>query len=273
MNILGKKNWQRNLVHEVISLGDDLLKLREKIGFTEGEWSGTQFKSRADQYAHSRISRFLNSGATGVPIVSEEDESGYKFLNESLYWLVDPIDGTRSYCEGFDGFVIQLCLMKNSRPIWSCIHAPAEETTYIAERGEGAFVNGVKSTRTSPPGRRCLIDNYPSPKGICKKVYDALPATDYLESGSLGLKICKVADGQADIFIKNVELKIWDIAPAELFLNEMGGSIVDFRGNPLTYIERVDLTEGLVVTGNSCDIESILNSVKIVIDEEAISIC
>jgi 3'(2'), 5'-bisphosphate nucleotidase len=267
LNIFKKKNWKRDVVQEIISLGNDLLKLRKNNGFTQGEWSGTQFKSTADKYAHSIIFEFLQSIAPSIPIVSEEDECSYGFLNERLYWLVDPIDGTRSYCENYNGFVVQLCLMENSSPIWSCIHAPAEATTYVAERGAGAWINGMQATRKSPKGRQLLIDNYPNPRGICKKVYDLIPSAEYLESGSLGLKICKVGSGQADIFVKNVELKIWDIAPAELFLTELGGSIVDFYGRSLSYIDSIKLTDGLIAVGSPIEIETVLTAVKTIINQ------
>lgn len=252
MSIFGPKLWKESLIVEISRLGRELLEFRED-GLTNGEWLGTQFKSQADEFSHVRILECLKSIKSNTPVVSEEDTSSYKYIRENLYWLIDPVDGTRSYCEGFKGFVIQVCLMRESQPIWSCVHAPAERKTYTAEYGVGAFINGKIFTRAACPNRCVVVDNYPFPTGVSKRLYDGLPASGYLESGSLGLKVCKVADGQADLFVKDVELKTWDIAPAELFLSEVGGSLKDLSGRPINYCDSVELTRGLIAAGSQVD--------------------
>ena len=253
------EEWKHNVVTQVYALGSDLCALRDSKSFTAGEWQGTQFKSHADSYAHARTCEFLHTITPGVRVVSEEDPQGHNFLNEELYWLIDPIDGTRSYCEGYQGFAIQICLMSRGRPTWSCIYAPAELRMYVAQHEGGAFVNGLRLSRPMSYARRCLIDNYPEPRGIACRVFQNLPATEYVESGSLGLKICKVADGQADIFVKNVETKIWDIAPAELFLTEVGGYLTDLEGRPFCYDQEVSLKNGLVAVVSREELDKVLS--------------
>ena len=260
--MLQAEDWKHNLVSQVYSLGTDLCSLRDSNSFTAGEWKGSQFKSQADDYAHARTCEFLHKITPGVRVVSEEDPRGHHFLGEELYWLIDPIDGTRSYCEGFQGFAIQICLMANGRPTWSCVYAPAESRMYVAQTEGGAFVNGLRVSRSVPYARRCLVDNYPEPRGIASSVFQNLPATEYLESGSLGLKICKVADGQADIFVKDVEIKVWDIAPAELLLKEVGGYLTDLEGKPICYNQDVNLRNGLVATASKEVLDSVLSVVS-----------
>jgi len=83
--------------------------------------------------------------------------------------------------------------------------------------------------------RLLLIDNYPEPRGIADALVKRLPATGYVECGSIGLKACRVADGTADLFVKDVVIRDWDIAPADLILQEAGGCITNVDGHDLRY--------------------------------------
>ena len=67
-------------------------------------------------------------------------------------------------------------------------------------------------------------DNYPKAKGIAAEIACDLDIQGYLESGSIGLKICRVAEGKAHLFVKDIELYDWDVAAPHLILRESGGS-------------------------------------------------
>ena len=60
--------------------------------------------------------------------------------------------------------------------------------------------------------------------------------TGYIESGSISLKICRIADGTADVFFKDVLLRDWDIAPAALILTEAGGNFTGICGKPFPFV-------------------------------------
>ena len=74
----------------------------------EGHWSGDQFKSQADIDSHLHLSHSLSLLFPDIPIVSEE--SDFRCFDASEYLIIDPIDGTRSYVEGFSGWVVQASL-------------------------------------------------------------------------------------------------------------------------------------------------------------------
>ena len=73
---------------------------------------GSQFKSDADKLANKLLTKLLNDFTPKIKVVSEEDDKSHKKIRPKMYWLIDPIDGTRSFVEGFDGFVTQLALYK-----------------------------------------------------------------------------------------------------------------------------------------------------------------
>lgn len=215
-------------------VGADLLLWRASGG-ADGAWEGHQFHARADLWAHDRILTGLAELQTGCPIVSEEDGADGKAAAGERYWLVDPIDGTASYAQGFAGFVTQVALMEHECPILAVVFAPQSNELFVAEQGRGAFRNGTRLRLPQASPSLTLVDNYPSPRGLAADLYGDLSFTKYVESGSTGLKICRVADGTADALFKDCGLRDWDIAPPHLILQEAGGHLADGLGNTIRY--------------------------------------
>lgn len=215
-------------------VGGLILNWRDS-GILEGNWEGTQFKAKADNLAHHELEKRLKEIEPLLPVVSEEDLGSLKEKRPERYWLIDPIDGTASFVNGFPGFVTQVALMENDRPICSAIFAPALNELYTAENGKGAFLNGKRLMLKPKKELEAIIDNYPEPRGIAKQAFDNLGFKRYVECGSIGLKICKVADGTADLFIKDVIVRDWDLAAPELVLEEAGGTLTDIEGKSIEY--------------------------------------
>ena len=239
-------------------VGEKLLKMRSQ-GSVQGTWHSTQLKSEADLIAEQLILRGLRTLTPGMRIVSEEDETSHAVDRLARYWLVDPIDGTASYCEGYSGFVTQIALMEGSRPVLSAIFAPVLDLMYLAELGKGSSVNG-STLRVKPQANDViLIDNYPEPRGLAKLLNKQLPCTGYVESGSIGLKICRVADKQADLFVKDVIVRDWDLAPGHLILHEAGGILRDLNGCAINYNGSMEQSKGLIAATSENLVDRVTN--------------
>jgi 3'(2'), 5'-bisphosphate nucleotidase/myo-inositol-1(or 4)-monophosphatase len=224
----------RELANIVYDVGTLLLKWRNAEIF-EGTWEGSQFKARVDQMAHMAIKNRLEDITPQIPIISEEDPTTNVRNRPDYYWLIDPIDGTASFIGGFPGFVTQVALIKDSSPLMVAVYAPILGSLYLAERGQGATLNGQPLHLSSNREPLILIDNYPEPRGVTRAAYEDLKFFRYIECGSISLKICKVADGAADVFFKNVVIKDWDLAAPHLVLEEAGGVLRDINGKIITY--------------------------------------
>jgi len=221
------------LIELVRDVGRQLLSWRTSGG-VQGEWHGTQFHAKADQWAHRGLCLGLKVLEPAIPVVSEEDATEDPRPGADRYWLIDPIDGTASYAGGFDGFVTQVALMEHQVPILAVVYAPVYQDLFVAMKGSGATLNGARL----PLGRSTeltLIDNYPTPRGIAADLYREMSFSRYLECGSIGLKICRVAEGVADVFLKDVLVRDWDLAAPHLILHEAGGCLVDGAGAEITY--------------------------------------
>lgn len=213
------------------TVGSGLLHWQGRAG---GEWQGAQLKTEADREAHRALSSAL-TGLLNVPVLSEEDPASHTDPRADCYWLIDPIDGTASLAGGFSGFVTQAALMQNGEPVLAAVYAPALEQMYTAEKGKGAFCNGERIRVSQNERRLILTDNYPEPRGTAAKMMKALPCTGYLESGSISLKILRVADGSADLFFKDVVVRDWDVGAPVLVLQEAGGFFTAVDGNPYLF--------------------------------------
>lgn len=239
----------------LVSLGARLMTLR-RSGLKASTRHRDQVKSEADIIAHEFLVHEFSHCWGGVPIVSEEDESGHVARSADRYWLIDPIDGTASYCDGFDGFVTQAALMEAGRPVLGVVHGPALHLTYKAAIGTEPTCNNAPIRVSSRHTALVLIDNYPEPRGIARRVYDALGFRRYIESGSIALKICRVADGTADLFVKDVPVRDWDLAPAHLLLESAGGALASYDGSPVTYSGPVE-KHGLLAASSQRMIDAV----------------
>tara|TARA_R110000868_G_scaffold153644_10_gene379186 strand:- start:18374 stop:19147 length:774 start_codon:yes stop_codon:yes gene_type:complete len=229
--------------------GKALLKLNLNQR-SQGQWEGSQFKAGADNLAHQFLKSEL-SKKFSLPIVSEEDSDSLS--NQSAdYLLIDPIDGTASYAHGFKGWVSQIAVISNQVPVAGAILAPETGEFYFAELGKGATLNNcpIKVLTGSQQKIDSIIDNYPTPTGITKELVEHFSIPNYIESGSIGLKICKVASGTSQLFFKNMNPKDWDLAAPQVVINEAGGSLLDLSLQPFNYGRSGRSHDGIIA---SCD--------------------
>ena len=238
----------KELCEAALRIGKSLAKWNADQRFA-GRQIGTQFKAEVDKWAHDLWSQELEVISPGTAVVSEEDEQSFDARRGGTYWLIDPLDGTASFVEKFPGWVTQAALMEDHQPVASVVFAPLTEDLYFAELGKGALCNGQRLTVDPAAPVKTLVDNYPEPRGIAASTMDQFGISEYLESGSLGLKICRVASGDAEIFVKDVPVKSWDVAMGDLILSEAGGKLTTLSGDPPDY--RCDLQHSGLIACHS----------------------
>jgi len=239
-----------SLVEILVEAGRMLLARRLSGDFTFRR-SGVSVNASVDLEVHEFLAGSLAGLSAGIPVISEEDAAGRLGARPDEYWLIDPLDGTASFVDGFAGYVTQAALMRGARPVLAVVHAPSLEETFVAEVGAGAAKNGQPLRVREKGLDRCVItDNYPTPSGLVVDLMHSLGVPEYLECGSIGLKICRVADSSADLFVKDVTVRDWDLAAPQLVLEEAGGSISDGSGTRFPYAGGFE-HRGLVAGGSA----------------------
>lgn len=225
------------------SAGAALMRLRSAEHVTTEK--GDQLKTSADAAAEGWVLGLLRSAFPGEEILSEEEfeTAGREWHAPDAYWTVDALDGTRSYVDGFAGFCVQMAYVERGEVKVGVVHEPALEQTYVGARGAGAFLVGRETTRelrvqprgTWPDRTRFVDSTVPrEPVGILYERHGGV----FVELGSIGLKICRIADDSADVFIKKLTFKLWDVAPAEVVLAEAGARVGTWDGRSIPYAGR-----------------------------------
>jgi 3'(2'), 5'-bisphosphate nucleotidase/myo-inositol-1(or 4)-monophosphatase len=139
------------------------------------------------------------------------------------------------------------------------IYAPASDEYFSAISNHGAYCNGrCLSVAGASKKAKSLIDNYPQPRGIAQALKQALQIDQYVESGSIALKICRVADRSADLFVKDMSPRDWDVAAPMLLLEEAGGVLMDINGAALVLGGLDRSHQGLIAAANPLVADQVL---------------
>jgi myo-inositol-1(or 4)-monophosphatase len=166
--------------------------------------------------------------------LSEETADDPARLEQSYVWIVDPIDGTRAFASGHPDWAISIALVREGRPVLGLLHAPIHDRLYEARLGEGAFCNGerlqVSEAEDIPHARvtgpKPLVDRLERHMGPVER----LPKVP-----SLALRLARVAEGSIDIGLVSANAQDWDIAAADLLLQEAGGRLTELDGSTPAY--------------------------------------
>ena len=205
----------------------------------------------ADRLAHELILQHLSRITPEIPVLSEEsaEEAAGGRRGWSRFWLVDPLDGTKEFINRNGEFTVNIALVDDGEAVLGVVHTPAMEVTHFAARGCGAHrrdAAGTRSIRTRPfdPARVCLVASRSHAGEAVTAYRQALQqAVGEVESRSMGsaLKICLVAEAEADVYPRLGPTSEWDTAASHCVLKEAGGALLDTLGNELTYNRRETL--------------------------------
>lgn len=199
------------------------------------------------------IDRFLHAELLGAyPTdgwLSEETEDDRTRLDRRRVWVVDPIDGTRSFAEGTPEFTICVGLLIENDPVMGFVFNPATDEMFEARLGEGAFRNGERlaaSRATSLEGARIAASRFESRK---RNFASLFPNARLTGMGSLAYKLALVASGRFDGYLSWRRTHDWDIAAATLLLTEAGAVITDAGGGPIRLNQPEPRHPGLLAAG------------------------
>lgn len=253
-------NYSKSIVDGVRVIGDAIAEWRSQIA-AKNVLDPVAFKTEADIRANDLYFELIRELDPEVSIISEESFAP-DVDRPSRYWLIDPIDGTASWYGGFPGFVTQIAYIDDGVPVFSVVYAPVINKLWVASRRGGAFLNGIRINPIEKCTSLKLIDNYPEPRGVAKLIFNSIEGVEYLECGSIGLKSCLVADGTADLFVKDVVIRDWDIAPAMLILHEVGAIMCDLKGRDIVLEGSFDKNSGLIVSRDHTVCQKIIDIVS-----------
>lgn len=217
--------------------------------------------TQADKAADALIQQALAQLTPDIVILSEEMEQQLPSsgrLQLRRLWLVDPLDGTRQFIRGDAGFSVNIALIVNHQPVLGVVYSPVDGIGYSAVSGQGAWrwQHGQRQSIQVMPiahPMRVLTGFSATRRGEKTRTFLAhLPDYQLTELGS-SLKICRIAEGLADVYPRFGLTSEWDTAAAQVVLAEAGGLLCGLDGQALSYNARDTLENPpFIAVGDPC---------------------
>lgn len=226
--------------------------------------------TQADRASHEVLVSTL-ADLSEFPILSEESDPAPWSERQAWdrYWLLDPLDGTKEFIKRNGEFTVNVALVEKGEPILGVVYAPAKGLLYFAHRGDGAYKavlheagpekNSVESVEpvesvenvlaaaqpikvASPPTDSakpwCVMGSRSHSQEDFEAFIARLPASELKPLGS-SLKLCLVAEGQADLYPRLGPTSEWDTAAAQAIVEVAGGLVLNVEtGQPLRYNQK-----------------------------------
>lgn len=206
-----------------------------------------------DRAAEHVILEFLKNAAPGVPVIAEEEVAAGRIPEHGdLYFLVDPLDGTKEFIRGGDDYTVNIGLIAGASPVLGVVYQPAVDKLWAGRIGEGAFVeeNGERRPiRCRPLGddRAAVASKSHFTQSTADYLAKAIGLCEHVSVGS-SLKFCIVAEGMADIYPRLSPTSEWDTAAGHAVLLAAGGRVDGPDGQPLRYGKKAFLNRGFCAT-------------------------
>lgn len=201
--------------------------------------------SEADIAVNDLLESRLRSATPDYGWLSEESVDDEARLERRLVWIVDPIDGTRGYLAGREDWCVSVALVENGSALLAAVFAPASDEFFFAARGQGATRNAVPVFATS--GTELDFSRVAGPKPLVERLNRQTgEITLHPRIGSLALRLCRVAQGSLDAAFAGGQSRDWDLAAANLIVQEANGNMTALSGDAILYNRR-EVTHGVLV--------------------------
>ena len=211
--------------------------LRERFGQPhEIRFKGAiDLVTEADRAAEDLIASRLRETCPDHQLLCEEGSLGAT-TPSAFRWVVDPLDGTTNFAHGLPTFAVSIALEEFGVPVVGVIYDPMRDEMFVARRGHGAALNGVRLRVSSTAALISSILVTGFSYDFAKRGHQADIWRDFLtqvqairQTGSAALNLCYIAAGRLDGYWER-GIQPWDVAAGALMVAEAGGAVTDFRG-------------------------------------------
>ena len=231
--------YMTTAVEAVVRAGDIMLE-HFGAGVDVRKKGSIDLVTNADVAIEQEFRRMMAARFPAHAILGEE-MGGEAAVVEGPCWVFDPIDGTTNFAHGIPIFCASLALEIDGVPQLAAVYDPNRRELFTAERGRGAFLNGVPMRVSQAPSliESVLVTGFPYDVhdrldeivGLFRRFVGRARAVRRL--GTAALDLCYVAAGRMDGFWER-GLHPWDIAGGAMLVAEAGGRVTGFGGQPFS---------------------------------------
>ena len=239
-----------------VTAGKEIMQVYESNNFHTSIKKDNSPLTRADKNAHRVIMQILQT--SNLPVLSEEGKSiPYEERKDwELFWMVDPLDGTKEFIKKNGDFTVNIALIENQQPIAGVIYIPVSGILYFSENRTGAFKTDyshwqgleienfdfltdiseklpiTKTEKYTVVGSRSHMND--ETKTYFEKLKKEHGDIEIISRGS-SLKLCMIAEGKADIYPRFGPTMEWDTAGGHAIVSAAGGKLTKSDGAKMLY--------------------------------------
>ena len=196
--------------------------------------------SNGDLRVNEILTKKISELTPNVPIISEETVD-LKIKNKSkIFWLIDPIDGTKEYIAGKDEYTLNAALVINTVPVLGLVGVPKKNRLFFSyARGESFLIenNKVKKInceKKQPKGEIVALSSVVKPSDIILNKLKENKVTSIVKMAS-SYKFCVIATGEFDIYAAQERANEWDYAAGHAVAQNAGAIIKTLDEKPFLY--------------------------------------
>jgi 3'(2'), 5'-bisphosphate nucleotidase len=214
--------------------------------------------TQADRDANHLIVEGITTAFPGDAVLAEESAPAADRRGHRRLWCIDPVDGTREFIEHNGQFVVMIGLAIEGEAVMGVVYQPTEDLLWWGADGRAFFERGGVASQLMPsrrgdPREARIVVSRSHRSSTVTKVASALGISHEEPLGSVGLKVARVASGEADIYLSmSTSTREWDACAPEAILRAAGGRMTDVLGDPLRYNkDDVSTPRGLLATNGA----------------------
>jgi len=203
--------------------------------------------TRADTASHTYLMSALQRISPDIPIVSEENDlelSRSIVEQNDTFWLMDPLDGTKSFIKGQDDFAVNIALIDHGKPVLGAVYFPSQQLLYYTgsngkayrQRGEETAVIIDASPAITKEQLRVAVGHKDTAADFERMGLSELLQGKDLERRTNARRICLIAEGGSDLAVGTKLSSTWDTAGPDAVLRAAGGVLLNHTTKqPMTY--------------------------------------
>lgn len=254
------------LIQVAIKAGQKIIEVRATGFDIEKKGDGSPV-TIADQQAEKIIIDCLELLSPQTPIVAEErffSEGGEELEGANKFFLVDALDGTKSFVEGGDGFTVNIALVEDNCSVLGVVYAPCDDVVYVGDVKEDKAFKLSKATSKNPIKEKINVRRRPAQGAVVvSSIHHIDDATKSLiarlegakvEPTSSSIKFCKIAEGVADLYPRFGAIMEWDTAAGQAVLNAAGGHVLTAEGEKFLYGKSGFKNTSFIALGDKSDV-------------------
>ena len=196
--------------------------------------------SNGDLRVNELITNRIKDITPNIPIVSEETVDLSIKNTEKIFWLIDPIDGTKEYIAGKDEYTLNAALVINTVPVLGLVGVPRKNRlfytygpgeSYLIEKGQTKKINCSKK---QPKGKIVALSSVFKPSNIILNKLKEFNVSSIVKMAS-SYKFCVIATGEYDVYAASERANEWDYAAGHAIAQNAGAIIKTLDGKPFLY--------------------------------------